>query len=70
MRNDRTLGRVLLKKVDDALNNLFLQNSFLNLGKLENDWNETSKVSFRVDTDTFAILKTVEGNVNNVLIQK
>jgi hypothetical protein len=51
-------------------NNFVLQNAFLNLGKLEYDWNKTRQVPLCIDADGLAILQTVEGYVNDVLIQK
>ena len=51
-------------------NNFVLQNAFLNLGKLEYDWDKTRQVPLCIDADGLTILQTVEGYVNDVLIQK
>lgn len=69
MSDNPLLANVLFKQMSNALNNFILQYAFLDLWELKNDWNKAGKIPLCIDTYRFTVLKTVECDVNNILVQ-
>jgi hypothetical protein len=64
------LTRVLLEKMSDSFHYFVLKNTFLDLGKLEDDRNESSQVPLCIDANGLAVFETIKGYIDDVLIQK